>query len=66
MTRYQCVDDQKAAGFPITMACEAAEVSTSGFYGWQHRRDAPPTEREVDEAALVELMLEIWAASEGT
>ena len=32
MTRYECVDDQKAAGFPLTTACEAAGVSTSGYY----------------------------------
>ncbi len=34
MTRYRCVDDQKAAGFPVTAACEAAGVSTSGYYDW--------------------------------
>ena len=66
MTRYECVDDQKAAGFPVTMACEAAEVSTSGFYDWRHHRDAPPSERALDEAALVDLMTEIWAASDGS
>ena len=65
MTRYECVDDQKAEGFPVMMACAAAEVSTSGFYEWQQRRDADPTEREIDEAALVELMVEIWKASDG-
>ena len=32
MTRYACVGDQKAAGFPVTAACEAVEVSTSGYY----------------------------------
>ena len=40
MTRYRCVDDQKAAGFPVTAACEAAGVSTSGFYDWPPGR--PP------------------------
>ena len=34
MSRYACVADQKAAGFPVTKACEVAEVSTSGFYDW--------------------------------
>ena len=56
MTRYRCVDDQKAAGFPVTAACEAAGVSTSGFYGWSTRQAAGPTERQVAEAELVELM----------
>ena len=32
MSRYECVADQKAAGFPVNKACEVAEVSTSGFY----------------------------------
>ena len=50
MTRYVCVDDQKAAGFPVTAACEAAEVSTSGYYDWCAREAAGPTERQVAEA----------------
>lgn len=31
MSRYACVAAQKAAGFPVTAACEVAEVS--GFVG---------------------------------
>ena len=65
MSRFRCVDDQKAAGFPVTAACEAAGVSTSGFYDWQARETAGPTAREVAEAELVELMREIHAASDG-
>ena len=65
MTRYRCVDDQKAAGFPVSAACEAAGVSTSGFYDWRTREAAGPTERQVAEAELVELMREIFDASDG-
>lgn len=65
MTRYRCVDDQKAAGFPVTAACDAAGVSTSAFYDWHKREAAGPTEREIAEAELVELMLEIYHASDG-
>lgn len=65
MSRYACVADQKAAGFPVTKACEIAEVSTSGFYGWCRRQAAPPTERELAEAELVELIREIFDATEG-
>ena len=65
MTRYRCVDDQKAAGFPVTAACEAAGVSTSGFYDWRAREAAGPTERQVAEAELVELMRDIFDASDG-
>jgi putative transposase len=65
VTRYRCVDDQRAAGFPVTAACEAAGVSTSGFYDWRQREAAGPTEREVAEAELVELMRDIFDASDG-
>ena len=65
MSRYACVADQKAAGFPVTMACEIADVSTSGFYDWCTRESAEPTEREVAEAELVALIREIFDATEG-
>ena len=57
MTRYRCVDDQKAAGFPVSAACEAAGVSTSGFYDWRTREAAGPTERQLAESELVERFL---------
>ncbi len=65
MSRYACVADQKAAGFPVTAACKVAGVSTSGFYDWCAREVAPPTVRELDEAVLVELMRTIFDASDG-
>jgi len=65
VSRYECVADQEAAGFPVTAACAAAEVSTSGFYDWRAREAAGPTERQVAEAQLVELMREIFDASDG-
>ena len=65
MSRYECVVDQKAAGFPVTKACEVIEVSTSGFYDWCTREAAEPTDREVAEAELVVLMREIFDASDG-
>jgi putative transposase len=37
VSRYACVDAQQAAGFPVTMACDAAGVSTSGFYDHKAR-----------------------------
>ncbi len=65
MSRYACVADQKAAGFPVTKACEVVDVSTSGFYDWCNRSAAEPTEHEVAEADLVELMGEIFNQSDG-
>ena len=65
MSRYECVDDQKAAGFPVTAACAAAGVSSSGFYDWQSRREAGPTDRQVADGEITELMRQIYAASDG-
>ncbi len=65
MTRYVCVDDQKAAGFPVTAACEAAGVSTSGYYDWCQRELTGPTQRQLDEAELVELMRQIFDEADG-
>ncbi|MGH9289116.1 MAG: IS3 family transposase, partial [Acidimicrobiales bacterium] len=65
MTRYVCVDDQKAAGFPVTAACEAAGVSTSGYYDWREREEAGPTERQLAEAELVALMRALFDEADG-
>jgi transposase InsO family protein len=65
VSRFRCVDDQKAAGFPVTAACDAAGVSTSGYYDWCTRQATCPTERQVAEAELVELMRAIFEAAEG-
>jgi putative transposase len=65
VSRFRCVDDQKAAGFPVSAACEAAGVSTSGYYDWCARETAGPTERQVAEAELVELIRAIFDAADG-
>jgi putative transposase len=65
VTRYACVDDQRAAGFPVRAACEAAGVSTSGYYDHCAREAAGPTERQLAEAQLVELMRAVFDAADG-
>jgi transposase InsO family protein len=65
VTRFACVDDQKAAGFPVSAACEAAGVSTSGYYDWRARETAGPTERQLAEAELVALMCELFDEADG-
>ena len=65
MKRFECVDIQKAAGFPVTSACEAAGVSTSGYYDWREREAAGPTERELAEADLVALMVQLFDDADG-
>ena len=65
MTRFRHVDDQKAAGFPVTAACEAADVSTSGYYDWCEREAAGPTERQLAQAELVALMRWLFDDADG-
>ena len=65
MTRYVCVDDQKAAGFPVTTACEAVGVSTSGYYDWVERQAAGPTVAQLAEAELVALMRQLFDEADG-
>ena len=66
MTRYRCVDSQKAEGFTVTAACDAADVSTSGYYEWVNRQHRPPTSTEVDESELVERITTLFDESDGT
>jgi transposase InsO family protein len=63
--RFECVDDQKAAGFPVSSACEAASVSTSGYYDWCEREAAGPTERQLAEAELVAMMRQLFDDADG-
>lgn len=65
MKRFECVDDQKAAGFPVTSACEAAGVSTSGYYDWCEREAAGPTERQLAETELVAMMRQLFDDADG-
>lgn len=66
MTRYRCVDDRKAEGFPVAVACAAAGVSTSAYYAWTTTRRRGPTLRERGEARLVTAIRRIHTASDGT
>lgn len=66
MIRYRWVAAREAEGFPITAACEVAEVSTSAFHDWPRKQKAGPTEAEVEEAALVEAIREIHDESDRT
>ena len=65
MTRFGHVDDQKAAGFPVVAACEAAGVSSSGYYDWVAREAAGPTERQLAEGELVALMRDLFDEADG-
>ena len=36
MSRYRCVDAQKATGFAVATACQAARVTRSAYYASDH------------------------------
>lgn len=66
MIRYGWVAARKAEGFPTTMCCRVARVSTSAFYDWCVREVAGPTPAQHAEAVLVDEIRRIHAASDGT
>jgi putative transposase len=67
VTRYRCVDAQKAAGFPVAAACDAAGVSTSAYYAWVGAAHRPGEgERHREEARLLAEIRGIHAGSRGT
>ncbi|HEV2809210.1 MAG TPA: hypothetical protein VGV93_02280, partial [Acidimicrobiales bacterium] len=53
MTRYRWAAARKAKGFPITAACEPAEVSRQAFRDWKAKVAAGPSAAERAEAELV-------------
>jgi putative transposase len=64
--RYRCVDAQKAAGFPVRAACQAAEVSRAAYYAWTASTAQGPAERHREEARLVAEIRRIHARSKAT
>jgi putative transposase len=66
VSRYRCVDAQKAAGFPVVAACDAAGVSTSAYYAWATSAAQGPTQAEHDQAELLAEIRQIHADSGGT
>lgn len=66
MTRCWWVDSRKAEGFPVTVACQVAGISTTTFYDWVARSSAGPSDHDLGEAYLVNEMFDIHQGSEGT
>ena len=66
MSRYRCVDAQKAAGSPVVAACQAAGVSASAFYAWTARREQERQAAEHAQAELVAKIRTIHGESAGT
>lgn len=66
MSRYRCVDAQKAAGFPVAAACKAAGVTRSAYYDWTASVAQGPSVAQRAEARLVAEIRRIHARSKGT
>jgi putative transposase len=66
VSRYRCVDAQKAAGFPVAAACKAAGVARSAYYAWTAGAAHRPADRHRAEARLVAEIRRIHARSGGT
>jgi len=64
--RYRCVDAQKAAGFAVAAACQAAGVTRSAYYAWAATTAQGPAERHWEEVELVSEIRRIHARSRGT
>jgi len=64
--RYRCVDAQKAAGFPVAAACQAAGVTRSAYYAWTTERRQGLAGRQREQARLVGEIRRIHARSHGT
>lgn len=65
VTRFRCVGDQKAAGFPVTASVRGDRGVHVGLLRLVSGELTGPTEREIADAQLVELMREIHAAGDG-
>jgi hypothetical protein len=66
VTRYRCVDAQKAAGFAVAAACKAAGVTRSAYYTWTAGAVHRAAERHLEEVRLVAEIRRIHARSGGT
>jgi transposase InsO family protein len=64
--RYRCVDAQKAAGFPVVAACQAAGVTRSAYYAWTASTAQGPAPRHQEEVRLVAEIRRIHARSKAT
>ena len=54
MTRYRCVDTQKADGFPVTRVCAVMGVSTSAYAWASHDGPSPAELREQRVLKVIE------------
>ena len=61
--RFRPVRELAADGFPVAVAWRVLKVPASGFYEWPSRR---PSARDVDDAVLLDQIIDIHAAARST
>lgn len=66
MTRYRWVDSRRTEGFLVTLACAVAGVSTSAFYAWLHAMRHGPSLRDLDEAYLINAIVDLHGGWDNT
>lgn len=59
MTRYRWIGARRAEGFPVRLCCRVLEVASSSYYDWRVAHGAGPTDCELDEAYLVNAIMDI-------
>ena len=60
---FRLVHELSCDGIDVTVACRVLEVSRSGYYDWLSR---PPSERDWDDAHLLDEIRDVHAASRAT
>jgi putative transposase len=65
VNRYEWIAAQKADNYPVAVAAKTAGVSRQAFYEWDAGRDGEPTNAELAEAQLVNVMRGIDAEFDG-
>ena len=65
MIRCRWVDSRRAEGFPVTVACAAAGVSTTTFYDWTAGGVRGPSAHDLAEAHLVNAIIDINPPGQG-
>lgn len=59
MTRYRWISARRAEGFPARLCCRVLEVAPSSYYDWRVAHGAGASDRELDEAYLVNAIIAI-------
>ena len=60
---FRLVRELAVDGYDVAVACRVLEVSRSGYYEWRRRGASV---RDVEDAHLLDTIIEVHAAARGT